>query len=281
MNRFLVRTAYPLGKFITDRIGGRRIAKKLYDTLTPKSSRWVRIHNSLLLTNIHDNGIGTLLFLKGSYANGRVSIIRELVKSGNTVVDIGANIGYFTTLMVNLVGKKGNVYAFEPDLRSVNLLCQTVEKNRWNNVIVNQKAISNKSGICQFYQTESWTANTLSKDIHKSIVTVPVTTLDEYFPTISVDFIKMDMDGSELLAIESMVNLISRSPNIKILVEYHPTNLKRYMDNPLKFIDIANQCGLELFGILDSDNGLLPDLNLDRLSRIEGDDNLDLLFKRK
>jgi FkbM family methyltransferase len=280
MIRSIVRMGYPLGKFVTRHLGGRGFAERLYRTLTPTTYRWVKVHGSYLLTDIHDNGIGTLLFLQDSYANGRVVEMQRLVKKGDIVIDVGANIGYFTVLLANLVGDGGKVYAFEPDQRSVNLLRQTIEMNYWKNVIVEQMAVSNKSGESLFYQTEAWTANTLVKDAHVSSTNVSTVTLDDYFPNSSVDFIKMDMDGSEPLAIQAMTKLIKRSPNLMILAEYHPTNIRRYLSNPLEFIDIARQSGLELVALLDSDTGRLPDTDVRRLDNVAGDDNLDLVFKR-
>jgi hypothetical protein len=91
----------------------------------------------------------------------------------------------------------------------------------------------------------------------------------------------MDMDGSEPLAIIGMKKLIRRSPNLHILAEYQPDNLKRYLPEPLEFITIANKNGLVLEAILDSDSGRLPTLNPMPLRNLEGDKNLDLLFVRK
>ena len=232
-----------------------------------------------LLTNIHDNGIGNLLFLQGKYASARVSEIREAVKQGNVVIDIGANIGYFTVLLANLVGPEGKVYAFEPGPRNYGLLQRTIERNGYAHVIAEQKAVSNKAGEFLLYQTGSRAANTLSPGKHISAVKVDMVTLDEFLSDEhDITFIKMDMDGSEPLAIQGMAQLIQRSSSLRVLAEYQPGNLKRYLSNPLDFITIAEQHGLKLAAILDTESGRLPDLVLSSLNHLADDANLDLLF---
>jgi hypothetical protein len=63
-----------------------------------------------------------------------------------------------------------------------------------------------------------------------------------------------------------------------VLAEYQPGNLKQYLSNPLEFVTIAEQHGLKLIAVLDTDKGRLPTLDLEPLKRLADDTNLDLLF---
>ena len=276
----LLRKAFPFAKAVASHIpGGRKLAWSMYKLLTPGAERWMNVHGVPLLANIHDGGIGYTLFLRGEYALTRVSEIREAVKEGDVVIDIGANIGYFTVLLANLVGPGGKVYAFEPDPRNFYLLQRTIARNGWTHVIAEQKAVSNEAGELLLYQTQSWASNTLTPDAHISTVKVQVVNLDDFLsdePHIS--FIKMDMDGSEPLAIQGMAQLIQLSPGLRLLAEYEPGNLKRYLSDPLDFITIAREHGLKLTAILDSRNGRLPNLDLAPLKHLADDAYLDLLF---
>jgi len=257
--------------------GSRVIARLIYGFLP--SERWINIHNTSLLINIHDKGIGEYLFLRGEYALGRVAEIKKAVKQRDTVIDIGANIGYFTVLLANLVGPQGRVYAFEPDPRNFSLLQQTIKKNNWINVFIEQKAVSNQEGNFLLYQTRSWSANTLIPGGHISSVKVPMITLDNFLASEHcINFIKMDIDGSEPLVIQGAANLIKRSPNLIILAEYQPGNLRRYLNDPLNFIKIAEQHKMKLIAILDSNKGRLPNLDLFPLIQLSDNKNLDLLF---
>lgn len=276
----LIRAVYPSVKAVAYRIpGGKKLVRSVYNLMTHDAERWMNVHGVPLLANIQDYGIGSLLFLQGGYALARVSEIQKAVKEGDTVIDIGANIGYFTVLLAKLVGPQGKVYAFEPDPRNFHLLQRTVERNGWTHVIIEQKAVSNKAGESLLYQTREWTANTLTPSEHLSTARVQVVNLDGFLSNEHhIAFIKMDMDGSEPLAISGMAQLIQRSPNIRVLAEYQPGNLKRYLSSPLDFIIIAEQHGLKLAAILDVDSGRLPNLDLTPLEHLADNGNLDLLF---
>jgi FkbM family methyltransferase len=253
----------------------------IYKTIYPKAEQWMVVHGVPLLVNIHDYGIGTQLFLYDKYALARVEEIKKIVKEGDIVVDIGANIGYFTVLLAQIVGSRGKVYAFEPDPRNVALLERTIARNGWKNVFVEQKAVSNKKGELVLYQTQSWAGNAMSECDAVSTTKVSVVNIDSILHEHNVKFVKMDIDGSEPLVIIGMKNMISRSPDLHILAEYQPNNLKRYIDDPMDFITIAKNNGMELEAILDSDKGRFPTLDIDPLLKLDGNKNLDLLFRRK
>jgi FkbM family methyltransferase len=206
VKKTLMGVAFPIAHAVASHIpAARKLMWRGYNFLTPDAERWMNVHGVPLLVNIHDYGIGTRLFLRGGYAAGRVREIRSVVKEGDTVIDIGANIGYFTVLLARLVGPKGKVYAFEPDPRNCHLLQRTVERNGWTHVIVEQKAVSNKAGEFPLYQTRSWSSNALTPTEHVSTVKVQVVTLDEFLSNENhIGFVKMDIDGSEPLAITGM-----------------------------------------------------------------------------
>ena len=104
-------------------------------------------------------------------------------------------------------------------------------------------------------------------------------TLDDFLSDeCHISFVKMDMDGLESLAIQGMARLIQRSPNLKVLAEYAPGNLKRYLSSPLDFIAIAEQHGLRLAAILQSDSSRLASLDSAPLKHLANNTNLDLLF---
>ena len=282
LKQSLMRAAYSFGKTVANHVpGGRKLARgvfnHVYNLMPPE--QWINVHGVPLLANIHDHGIGVHEFFQSGYELVRVSEIRKAVKEGNTVIDIGANIGYFTVLLANLVGPKGKVYAFEPDPRNFRLLQRTIERNGWTHVIAEQKAVSNKAGEFTLYQTQSCAANTLTPGEHISAVKVHVVTLDDFLSDEPhIDFVKMDMDGSEPLAIQGMAQLIQRSPNLQVVAEYEPGNVKRYLGNPLDFITITEESGLKLSAILDIDNGRLPNLDLSHLKHLADDEKVDLIF---
>ena len=91
------------------------------------------------------------LSINKSYEEFETKLVKDIIKEGNVVVDIGANIGYFTLIFSRLVGRKGEVFAFEPEPNNFNLLKKNIEINDYKNVNLINKAVSNKSGKIELY----------------------------------------------------------------------------------------------------------------------------------
>ena len=62
------------------------------------------------------------LSINGIYEENETALIKKEIEQGNIVLDIGANIGYYTLIVAKLVGKNGKVFAFEPDPTNFALL---------------------------------------------------------------------------------------------------------------------------------------------------------------
>ena len=69
------------------------------------------------------------------------ALLPLLVGDGDMVIDVGANIGYYTLLCARLVGKRGLVYAFEPEPQAFALLEQNVALNGYRNVVARRQAL--------------------------------------------------------------------------------------------------------------------------------------------
>ena len=103
-------------------------------------SNFVEIEGRKMFTHGND---GLALSIFKVYEPAQTKIVKQYVHEGDVVIDIGAHVGYYTLLMAQLVGKKGKVFSFEPDPLNFQLLKKSVEINRFDNVILVQKAVSN------------------------------------------------------------------------------------------------------------------------------------------
>ena len=154
----------------------------------------------------------------------------QSIRPGDVVVDVGANVGYYTILGGLLVGETGRVYAFEPDPVAFEILRRNVALHRLHNVVLEQKAVSNEAGGIQFYIAES------NKGDHRiyqpegeqrASMEVEAVRLDAYFDGVeeAVDFVKVDTQGAEAMILEGMMNLVRRSEEIVMAFEYSPRHL--------------------------------------------------------
>ena len=153
-------------------------------------------------------------------------MFKQVVKDGDTVLDLGANLGYYTLLAAKLVGKKGKVYAFEPEPRNYNLLLKNIELNGYDNVIPMQKAVSNKTEVVKlFLNSEDSGAHTIRQsDSNKEFIEVESVALDDFFKDElhPIDVIKMDIEGTEMAAFLGMDRIIKGNKNLKIFCEFYP-----------------------------------------------------------
>jgi len=180
-------------------------------------------------------------------------LIKKEIKKGDIVLDIGANIGYFTLLFAKLVGKEGKVFAFEPDPDNFSLLEKNVKLNGYQNVILIRGAVSSETGKIRLYLSEENKADNRiynSGDSRRSIE-VEAIRLDDYFESYEgeIDFIKMDIQGAEAKAIQGMPLLLQKNRSIKLLTEFWPFGLTKSGVEPEVYLNLLTDYHFELYDI--------------------------------
>ena len=159
------------------------------------------------------------LSLCGDYEEKMVRFMKSQVHEGDTVLDLGANIGHYTLKFSKIVGERGKVYAFEPDPINFKLLELNILINGYKNTIPFQKAVSNKAGKVKFYISNAKSHNLYKCDYH-DVITVDSVKLDDFLREKKVDFVKIDIEGAEGEAIKSTDKIIHQNKNIRILFEF-------------------------------------------------------------
>jgi len=177
-----------------------------------------------------------LRYLTGDAEPEVQEALAELVKPGQTVYDVGANIGFFTILCSRLVGPQGRVYAFEPIPQNLATLRHNVTLNALSNVTIVDKALSSATGTAEMF-VSPWSAfhslnveGATKQDNHgpeTGEITVQTVTLDEFVGGEGVrapDLVKIDVEGAELIVVDGMRETL-RSVKPLLLCELHDTKL--------------------------------------------------------
>lgn len=169
----------------------------------------------------------TITRICNNYEEHITRVMEKEIKKGHTVLDIGANIGHFTIIMAELVGREGKVFAFEPDPVSFETLKNNVEKYNYNNITLVQKAISNTNGKANLYIHDGDHRNNNLYCKYDRYIDVDIIRLDDYFNNYNgnIDFIKIDIQGAEVAALQGMCLTLQKSKNIKMVIEVWPTGL--------------------------------------------------------
>ena len=142
-------------------------------------------------------------------------------------VDVGAGIGSYSGLFIDIVGREGEVHAFEPDPVNFRLLSAAVPSS--DNVFLNQTAVGHQSGDITLYVSRSLHVDhrTYGSGGTRSEISVPCVALDDYFSDgATVDFIKIDIQGYEYYALSGMERVLQENGRVKILMEYFPFGLQ-------------------------------------------------------
>jgi FkbM family methyltransferase len=101
---------------------------------------WARVSGGEVLASL-DDFVGRAAYFAGELDRKISLLCRRLVRPGDTVIDVGANIGMVTLLLSELVGPRGVVHAFEPNPRVLASLRATVARNASANVVVHGVAL--------------------------------------------------------------------------------------------------------------------------------------------
>lgn len=193
------------------------------------------------------------LTINGIYEPLTTEFVKKEIKKGNVVVDIGANIGYYTLIFAKLVGEEGKVFAFEPDPTNFSLLKKNVETNGYKNVVLIQKAVLDKTGKGKLYLNKYDMGAHTVYDTQNSYQSIDIETirLDDYFDNYygKIDFIKIDIEGGEGKAILGMLNLLKKNDNVKLITEFNPFKLRRFGTKPEDYLKLLIEIGFELYEI--------------------------------
>lgn len=188
---------------------------------------WVKVDGFRFYGSIHHQK-SLYKLLKGSKEPFTRQLFNQVMKPGMVVLDIGANVGYYTLSAARRVGPQGKVYAFECDPRSYRFLLHNVKLNKCSkNVVPVSKAVAHQAGVVPFFL--SGRSASLSSLWRKKegwpFLDVECTTVDEILGNQQVHVIKMDIEGSEIHALHGMQKTLCNTDEVIMFVECNPSAL--------------------------------------------------------
>jgi len=154
-------------------------------------------------------------------------VLRELrLRDDAVALDIGANLGWYSLLLARR-WPRARIHAFEPEPRNLALLRSNLQRNGITNVTVPGSAVAERDGAMQFfpYAEKNMGRHSLVPQAGCTPITVPVVTLDGFLQQQRLDpadvqFVKIDVEGYELPALQGARSLLAAKP--RILAEFAP-----------------------------------------------------------
>jgi len=176
----------------------------------------------------------------GIFEPVETALAQALIKPGDRVLDIGANIGYYTALFADWVGPSGIVNAIEPDPDNFAILdANTQDFQKADRVRLHALALGAATGTARlFHSKDNIGMHRLYNSIccDESFMEVTVCRGDDFALT-PLDFIKIDIEGYEIFALQGLSNTLAESPNVKILCEFSPLSMMEAGVQPVKWLE--------------------------------------------
>jgi FkbM family methyltransferase len=156
------------------------------------------------------------LYFFGCYELETALRIRKLLRRGDVVLDIGANAGYYSLLMADIVGEEGHVHAFEPNPGVASVLRASVGLNRYERrVTVNEIVVSGTSRhAVPFYISRLRENSGLSSTrrhstalVEEGKILVKAVSVDDYVRAKGLhrcDGVKIDVETTEAEVVRGM-----------------------------------------------------------------------------
>lgn len=171
-----------------------------------------------------DTGISLDLALYGVREEEHTSKFKQTIAEGDTVLDIGANIGYYALIASEQVGEAGKICALEPIPSNVSLLKKNLSHNDIDNVEVFQMACGENSGSKEINLSDKSNLHSFNEipSAEGETLEVEVVTVDDFVEKEEVpDLIRMDVEGYEHHILKGAKStLTEHNPNL--FIEFHP-----------------------------------------------------------
>ncbi|MBI1976892.1 MAG: FkbM family methyltransferase [Candidatus Omnitrophica bacterium] len=178
-------------------------------------------------------------------------LFKEIIRPGMTIVDVGANIGYYTLLFARQAGPEGRVFSFEPEPAQRAVLLENLDRNGVKNVFVSSSALADRIGCASLWLNE---ANQGDHRIYdpgdgRRRIEIETTTLDRFLKEKGcekVDLVKIDVQGAEPRVIQGMKETIQRNPRIILFCELWPQGLKEAGESAALFLESLKVLGFKI-----------------------------------
>lgn len=224
-----------------------------------------KIYDYSMYLSLDTGGISKVLYLRGKREEDhRIILCREL-RSGDRVLDIGANIGYYAIMEAVIIGSGGKVFAVEPDRRNLELLRENVSLNRLNGIIdVYDIALSNESGMKQMAVHNESNLNViisgntpLPEGSYRYMMEIMTVDIYDFLIRIGkANLLRMDLEGHEIEILQGINRLACDHGDIipdKILFESHPALYDDQDRNMRAQLDLLFNIGYRVKTIVSAD----------------------------
>lgn len=188
-----------------------------------------------MFVDTRDIGISSHLMMDGFWEMWVTEAMMRAVRRGSTVIDVGANLGYFSVLLADLTGAEGKLLAFEPNANLAGRARKSLEVNGFAPfATLHECALGSAEGLVsmEVQVIQPGGGRTLAFDGGDPSGGIPVRRLDSFPEAIDAEFIKIDVEGYEQQVWRGMTGILANGQPLTIFMEF---TVSRYPD-PIGFL---------------------------------------------
>ena len=210
-------------------------------------ARW----GSKIIVDTTDRLLAPWLLADGLWESHITGWMHDFLEPGSVMVDVGANIGYFTLLAARRVGPTGRVVSVEAHPRLVQILRRNVAVNgHMETTTVHHMAAWSGPDRLQMYLRTHCAGNSSMGtfgDITdladtEEMVEVEAKDLDSVLGDLErIDLIKVDIEGSEVQAFRGLTRTLERHPSVTIEFEWAPAQIEMVGDQPVHLLQFLEE----------------------------------------
>jgi len=165
-------------------------------------SRYLTIPQNGFKLGFYPTALSATLWVENDNRSGDLEFYKDYLKAGDTVVDIGANIGQLAIGAAMIVGDGGAVYAFEPHPDIYSYLNNNIAMNKCNHIHTYNMAVGNEVGVLFISDKRNDDQNTIVKNQQSGISIKQIKLDDMDIIESKIDLLKVDVEGYEKFVFE-------------------------------------------------------------------------------
>ncbi len=207
-------------------------------------SQWLDIQRNGYKLRFFPSALSVAMWTDSSYFREDEELLIHYLRPGDTVIDVGANIGAITLAAAQVVGETGRVVAIEAHPRTFAYLRENVRLNERANVDLHNVAIGSEPGRIWFTDYRLDEQNHVVTDGQGfEVAAVPLDDLAR--DVVRVALLKVDVEGYERAVFEGAVQVLGRTE--AVLFESWERHFRKYGDTTSDVLTLLRGCGFELF----------------------------------
>lgn len=232
----------------------------LGDHLALVATRW----GAKMVVDTTDRLLAPWLLLDGLWESHVTGWMHDTLQPGQVMVDLGANVGYFTVLAAKRVGDSGRVVAVEAHPGVFDVLRRNVVMNGYRSTVtLHNLAAWSGPGQVQLHRRQRYAANSSLASAgadnlgelgdSEQVVTVESVAVDDLLAGAGrVDVVKVDIEGAEVHAFQGMARTLASNPEVAVMFEWSPEQIRLMGDDPKDLLVLLGDAGFG-FRLMEED----------------------------